>query len=330
MVVAKKKAQRLCSVCREEGHNARSCPERDAAPVEEEEYEEEEEGEEEEEEEEEQEEDAAPDEPVASKKQLSSMKKADDAFTSFVSKAAKTWEGTVAVADVLTKDIPRISWGNIGLDIATYGGVPRGRIIRVYGREKSAKSGSCWNLVATWQHQHCGICYEREECEHGTVSGIDRPKAKALWIDAENRIKDMWYWPEGHGVDLSCLLVQAPPSGQHIVDFVDASIRAHGAGIGLIVIDSVANLTSMEEIKKATMKGRTAPVNALLLNKALRKWTSAQSELGVDADQVPTIVLINQIRHTMDAFGSPEVMPGGKGQDFATSIDIRFARKKEH
>lgn len=325
MPVAKKKGAkpRTCSVCGEEGHNARTCEYEvvdDDVP----------ELEEVEEEVEEPADEPVPAAPVASKKQIKAMEKADSAFTAFVAKADKAWGGTVAVADELTKDIPRISWGNIGLDIATYGGVPRGRIIRVFGKEKSAKSGSCWNLIACWQHQHCGICYERDPCEHGMMSGFDRPKAKALWIDAENRVKDMWYWPEGHGVDLSNLLVQAPPSGQHIVDFVDSAIREHGAGIGLIIVDSVANFTSQEEIKKATMKGRTAPVNALLLNKALRKWTAAQSELGVKATQVPTIVLINQMRKTMDAFASPEVLPGGEAQKYATSIDIRFARKKEH
>lgn len=335
MAVAKKKATRTCSICSEPGHNARTCPQKDAevdAEVAEEEWEEEEELPEEAEDEEEDEEEEPEEKvaPVATKAQLKAMEKAESAFSAFLDKTRKAFPGSVERADLLTQKIPRISTGNLGLDIATFGGLPRGRIIRFYGKEKSAKSGSAWNTVATWQHQHCGICYERGPCEHGTESGVDRPKAKVLWIDAEHRVADMYYWPEGHGVDLEHLLVQEPPSGQFIVDFVHAAIREHGAGIGLIVVDSVANFTSQEEIDKATRKGRTAPVNALLMNKALRIWPSAVCDLGVAESKKPTIILINQVRQTMDAFASPEVLPGGKGQDFATSLDIRFASKKYH
>jgi RecA/RadA recombinase len=262
-------------------------------------------------------------------KKTKAFKNADEGFASFASMAEKAWPGTTAIADVVLRTIPRISTGNLGLDIATYGGIPRGRIVRFFGREKSAKTGSSLNTVASWQ-KHCGICYDRGPCEHGLVSGEDRPKAAALWIDAENRLSDMMYWVEGHGIDLERLLILAPPSGQHIVDVTDAAIREHGSGLGLIVVDSVANMTSQEEIKKATMKGRTAPVNALLMNKALRKWVAAVNELGVVETKKPTIILLNQIRQTMDAFGSPETQPGGKGMDFATSVDVRFSHGKVH
>ena len=262
-------------------------------------------------------------------KQSKAFKQANEGFAAFAGLAEKAWPGTTAVADKVLRTIPRISTGNLGLDIATYGGLPRGRIVRFYGREKSAKTGSSLNTIASWQ-KHCGACYERDPCEHGSVSGVDRPKAAALWIDAEHRLADMMYWVEGHGIDLDRLLILAPPSGQHIVDVTDAAIREHGAGLGLIVVDSVANMTSQEEIKKATMKGRTAPVNALLMNKALRKWIAAVTELGVVDQKKPTIILLNQIRQTMDAFGSPETQPGGKGMDFATSLDVRFSHGKVH
>lgn len=253
-----------------------------------------------------------------------------DGLAAFEAQVAKGYGDTVmARASALAEDIPRISTGNLGLDIATFGGLPRGRIVRFYGREKSAKTGSSLNALAQWQ-KHCGICYERGPCKHGKVSGVDRPKAAGLWIDAEHRIDSMMGWVKGHGVDTDRLLILEPPSGQHIVDITDAAIREHGAGIGFIVVDSVANMTSQEEIDKATMKGRTAPVNALLMNKALRKWTAAVCELGVAETRKPTIVLINQIRMTMDAFGSPETQPGGKGMDYATSLDVRFSKGKPH
>jgi len=261
-------------------------------------------------------------------------KRADklDGFGEFVGKAAKAWPGTTVIAaDTPYKRLPRISTGNIGLDVATFGGWPRGRIIRVFGREKSAKTGSLLNTVAQWQ-KHCALCYERFNCHPDCEFSGDeenRPKAAALWIDVENRLESMWYWVEAHGIDLSRLLVQSPPDGQHVVDFVDAVIREKGAGIGLIVIDSIAQVTSTEEIEKPTVKGKTAPVNALLLNKAFRKWTAAVNALGVMETRKPTIILINQIRLTMDQY-HPEALPGGEGQKYATSIDVRFASGKHH
>lgn len=267
------------------------------------------------------------DKPKRKKKQVS-----QDGFADFCAVSEKKWPNTtVLAADAPNKRIPRMSTGNIGLDIATFGGWPRGRIVRIYGREKSAKSGTCLNSIAQWQ-KHCGLCYERyacnPECEfHGNES--ERPKAAAVYIDVENRMESMWYWVEGHGVDLTRLLVQAPPDGQHVVDFVDAVIRNKGASIGLIVVDSIAMVTSQEEIEKETVKGRTAPVNALLLNKAIRKWTASVNSLGVVDLKKPTILCINQIRLTMDQF-HPEALPGGEGQKYATSIDLRFASGKKH
>ncbi len=258
-----------------------------------------------------------------------SMSNAADGLAAFSGNMEKSYPGVVAAAKDLGQQVPRISTGNLGLDIATYGGLPMNRIIRFYGREKSAKTGSSLNCLASWQ-KHCGLCYMRAPCEHGSISGEDRPKAAGLWIDAEHRLHSMMGWVAAHGVDLDRLLVMEPPSGQHIVDVTEAAIREHGAGIGLIVVDSLANITSQEEIDKATMKGRTAPVNALLINRALRKWIAATSSLGVRETRKPTIILINQIRHTMDAFSSPEVLPGGKGQDFATSLDVRFSSGKTH
>lgn len=321
---AKAKAVRKCGVCGEEGHNKRSCPDAAASeapaslgPADEEEPSLEEEV-------------GVLEEVTLTKKQVKTNKEHQSEFDKFVALSKKAWPNTTMVAEEAPNYyLPRISTGNLGLDIATFGGWPRGRISRVFGREKSAKSGSCWNTVVCWQHQHCGACYEPGPCEHGSQSGVDRPKAKALWIDAENRVQDMWYWPEGHGVDLSALLVQAPPSGQHITDFVDSAIRTHGAGIGLIVVDSVANFTSQEEIDKATIKGRTMAVNASLLNRALRKWIAAVNFLGVKETKKPTILLINQLRKTMDQY-RPEEQPGGEAQKYATSIDVRFSRKKEH
>ena len=251
-------------------------------------------------------------------------------FAAFVAKSQKTWPNTLQVASKLQKGLRLISTGNLGLDIAAYGGIPGGRVSRFYGKEKSAKTGSSLNTMQSWQVTHCGICYEAGPCPHGKVNGVDRPYAKGLWIDAENRMRDMWGWVEGHGVLLDHLLVQAPPSGQFIVDYVDAVIREKGTGIGLIVVDSIAHMTCEDELKKASLKGKTIGRNAQLVNLACRKWAAAINSLGVEERVHPTIIMINQLRMKTDGFGNPEVMPGGLGANYLTSLDIRFSRGKTH
>lgn len=289
-------------------------------------------------EEEEEEEDPAAAKPVKAPKKKAKpaskrpkkSKKAVDGFEAYAAKAQRAFpNATMIASEAPTQHLSRISTGNLSLDIATYGGWPRGRIARLFGKEKSAKTGSCLNTIAQWQ-KHCGACYERFDCHpECEFKGKTRPKAAALWIDAENRLESMWYWVEGHGIDLDRLLVMSPPDGQHIIDFVDATIRERGAGIGLIVVDSVANITSHEEINKPTMKGRNAPVNAQLLNRGLRKWINAVQSLGVTETRRPTVILINQMRLTLDQY-HPETQPGGEGMKYATSIDVRFGSGKFH
>jgi len=255
-------------------------------------------------------------------------KKDEDGFAAFTAKAKKAWPDTIIVASEGVQEIPCFSTGNIGLDIATFGGWRRGRIHRIYGLEKAGKTGTMLNSVRAWQ-RHCGLCYERGPCEHGKVSGVDRPKAAALYIDAEHRLADMWKRVADHGIDLDRILVQQPPTGQHVVDFVDSALREKGANIGLVIVDSIAHIVSKEEIEKATMKGRTMAVNAQLINKAVRKWTAAVCSLGISTAKKPTILLVNQLRQSPDQYVK-EVQTGGKGLDYATSLDLRLSAGKYH
>jgi RecA/RadA recombinase len=221
----------------------------------------------------------------------------------------------------LSLDIPRISTGNFGIDVGLYGGAPQGRFIRVTGLPKASKTGFCLNTVAQYQAHHCSECFgPKEKCKH------DSDVPDVLWIDVEHRLSQMLRWVEAHGVNLECFRVMGPPSGQNVVDLVDHVIRsAPQAKIGLIVIDSLAHITSQDEINKATLDGPTIGRNAMLLNAAWRKWTSALHSLGIENQYKPTVLCINQIRHKVGVtYGSPETTPGGLGQDFASTVDIRF------
>jgi len=226
----------------------------------------------------------------------------------------------VASASELTQDIPRISTGNFTLDMISFGGLPQGRIIRFWGQPKSGKTGACLNAAATFQKEHCSECFQK------TCSCKNRGVPMVLWVDAEHRMADMMSWAAAHGINLDRFKILCPPTGQHVVDLVDAVLRSPKvAKVGLIVIDSLAHIVSQDELKKATRDGPTVGRNAALLNSAFRKWVSAIHALGIRNKRKPTILAINQLREKVGVvYGSPHTMPGGKGQAFATSLDVQF------
>ena len=236
--------------------------------------------------------------------------------------------GALASGSSLALQLQRISSGCFGLDVATYGGYPQGRVVMHIGPEKSAKTGSFWNAAATFQAQHCSECFRKEcDCKHRDVPYV-------FLADAEHRTHDMLYWPKGHGVNIDRLKILSPPSGQHVVDLVDGVIRnADKAKCGLIIVDSLAHIVSQEELSKLALDGDTIGRNAKLLNSAWRKWTSALNELcarlvssGIENPTLPTILCVNQLRSKIGVvMGSPDVLPGGAGQRYATSLDIRFS-----
>ena len=245
--------------------------------------------------------------------------KAEESFWAATTK--KLAPGAMARAGDLSMAIPRISSGNFGLDVALYGGLPQGRFIRITGMPKSAKTGTCLNAVASFQANHCSECFQRKcDCK-------DRDVPQVLWIDIEHRMDQMLGWVQSHGVNLDCLRIMGPPTGQNVVDLVDHVIRqAPVAKIGLIVIDSIAHITSKDEINKATLDGPTVGRNAMLMNAGWRKWTSAFHSLGIDNPRKPTVLCINQIRQKVGVnYGSPETLPGGMGQGYASTVDLRFS-----
>lgn len=245
-----------------------------------------------------------------------------DPLSAFKATAEKRWgDSLVMASDIPRKHDSKQSTGNFALDVALFGGWARGRVNRAYGTERSTKTGSMLNTVAEFQ-KRCCYCFSVAACKCK-----NRRPAGVLWADLENKLADdlMIPWMKGHGIDMSAMLMERPESGDEVVDLFDMAIRQ---GIGLVVCDSIAHMTSQEEIEKPAEDGRTAPVSALLVNKAMRKWIVALSQRGFkNIDQTPTVLLINQIRGTLSKY-TPEALPGGKGQTFATSLDVRFHSSK--
>lgn len=191
-------------------------------------------------------------------------------------------------------DISVISTGCLPLDIALgVGGVPRGRIIEIYGPESSGKTTVCLSIIAQAQ-------------KHGGV---------AAFIDAEHALDPLW--AERLGVKLDDLLISQPDTGEQALEITESLIRS--GGIDVLVIDSVAALVPRAEIE-GEMGDAMVGLQARLMSQALRKLT------GVISKSKTVCIFTNQLRQKIGImFGNPETTTGGLALKFYASIrmDIR-------
>ena len=192
--------------------------------------------------------------------------------------------------------IDSISTGSIGLDLALgIGGVPKGRVIEVYGPESSGKTTLALQITA--------------ECQKN--DGV------AAFIDAEHAL-DVGY-AKNLGVDVENLLISQPDYGEQALDIVETIARS--GAVDLIVIDSVAALTPKVELE-GEMTDQQVGVQARLMSKALRKLTGVLNKMQC------TVIFINQIRMKigMMGYGSPETTTGGNALKFYASVRIDIRR----
>ncbi len=202
----------------------------------------------------------------------------------------------VRLGEKVIEPIEAIGTGSIGLDIALgIGGVPRGRIIEIYGPESSGKTTLALQITAEAQKKG-GIC---------------------AFVDAEHAL-DVKY-AQNLGVDTDNLLVSQPDYGEQALDIVE-SIARSGA-VDLIVIDSVAALTPKSEID-GDMGDTHVGLQARLMSQALRKLTGILHKMNT------TVIFINQIRMKigMMGYGSPETTTGGNALKFYASVRLDVRR----
>jgi recombination protein RecA len=188
-----------------------------------------------------------------------------------------------------------IPTGSLALDLALgAGGVPRGRIIEIYGQESSGKTTLAYHIMAEAQRQG------------GT----------AAFIDAEHAVDPLY--ARNLGVDIDNLLVAQPDTGEEALEIMDALIRS--GAIDVIVLDSVAALVPKSEIE-GDMGDAHVGLQARLMSQALRK-------LGATVSKTNTIaVFINQIREKIGVmFGNPETTPGGRALKFWSSVRLEVRR----
>lgn len=191
--------------------------------------------------------------------------------------------------------IAAIPTGSVALDIALgVGGLPRGRIVEIYGPESSGKTTVALHVIANAQAEG-GIC---------------------AFIDAEHALDPEY--AEKLGVDTDALLVSQPDNGEQALEIADTLVRS--GALELIVVDSVAALTPKAEIE-GEMGDSHVGLQARLMSQALRKMAGALNAAGT------TAIFINQLREKIGVmFGSPETTTGGRALKFYSSVRLDVRR----
>ncbi len=197
--------------------------------------------------------------------------------------------------DVIVEKVPVFSTGSLGLDIALgIGGLPRGRVIEIYGPESSGKTTLALQAIAEMQKLN-GTC---------------------AFIDAEHAL-DVNYAKQ-LGVNLNELLISQPDTGEQALEITEALVRS--GGVDLVIIDSVAALTPKAEIE-GDMGDSLPGLQARLMSQALRKLT------GTIKKNNSTVIFINQIRMKIGImFGNPETTTGGNALKFYSSVRLDIRR----
>lgn len=193
------------------------------------------------------------------------------------------------------QDIQTVSTGSLGLDVALgVGGLPRGRVIEIYGPESSGKTTLTLQVIAEMQK----------------IGG------QCAFVDAEHAL-DVQY-AQKLGVQLSDLLISQPDTGEQALEIVDSLVRS--GAVDLIVVDSVAALTPKAEIE-GDMGDQLPGLQARLMSQALRKLTATIKKTNC------TVIFINQIRMKIGVmFGSPETTTGGNALKFYSSVRLDIRR----
>ena len=193
-------------------------------------------------------------------------------------------------------NVEAIPTGSLSLDIALgIGGVPRGRIVEIYGPESSGKTTVALHVVAEAQ----------------------KAGGEAVFIDVEHALDPVY--AQALGVDIDSLLVSQPDTGEQALEICDALVRSNA--VGVVVVDSVAAMTTKAEVE-GEMGDSCVGLQARLMSQALRKLTAAISKSNC------CVIFINQLREKIGVmYGNPETTPGGRALKFYSSVRLDVRKK---
>ncbi len=201
----------------------------------------------------------------------------------------------IRLGDATKMNVETISTGSVAIDLALgVGGLPRGRIVEIYGPESSGKTTLCLSLIAEAQ----------------------RKGGNAVFIDVEHALDPRY--AKVVGVDLENLMVAQPECGEDALNIAETLIRS--GAIDVVIIDSVAALVSRQELE-GQMGDTTVGLQARMMSQAMRRLTAAISKTSC------ICVFTNQIREKIGVmFGNPETTPGGRALKFFASVRIDIRR----
>lgn len=208
-------------------------------------------------------------------------------------------EGTIMkLGENAHMEVQAVSTGSLSLDMALgIGGVPRGRIIEIFGPESSGKTTVALHIVAE----------------------VQKMGGEAAFIDAEHALDPVY--AKALGVDIDNLLVSQPDCGEDALDITETLVRS--GAIDVVVIDSVAALVPRQEIE-GDMGMTTVGVQARLMSQAMRKLSSVISKSNC------VVIFINQLREKVgNAYGNPETTTGGRALKFYASVRIDVRRAEQ-
>ncbi len=232
---------------------------------------------------------------VVGKEQSSDRKRALEAALSQIDRAF----GKGSVMKLGSRDLgvaaDAVSTGSLGLDIALgIGGLPRGRIIEIYGPESSGKTTLALHVVAE----------------------IQKKGGVAAYVDAEHAMDPVY--AQKLGVDINEMLISQPDTGEQALEITDTLVRS--GGVDIVVVDSVAALTPKAELE-GEMGDQLPGLQARLMSQALRKLTGSISKSNT------IVIFINQIRMKIGImFGNPETTTGGNALKFYASVRLDIRR----
>lgn len=200
-----------------------------------------------------------------------------------------------------------LSSGVFLLDLALLGGYPEGRITTLVGQKGTGKTTLYHKAVGNYQRKY---------------DGVSRRALKVAWIDTEQSYDALW--AEKNGVDIDSLILMQPPDGDAAGDIFNACLE--NDDIGLVVLDSIANLVSEKETEKSVSDMTMAPV-ATIAQRMLR--ISSTIIAKANAKGIPkTGLLINQYREKPTMMGDPRNLPGGKFIRFYSSVELEVYNKE--
>ena len=211
----------------------------------------------------------------------------------------KHGEGSVMrLGDNARMEVQAVSTGSISLDLALgIGGVPRGRIIEIFGPESSGKTTVALHIVAE----------------------VQKAGGEAAFIDAEHALDPVY--AKALGVDINNLIVSQPDCGEDALNITEELVRS--GAIDIVVVDSVAALVPRQEIE-GDMGQATVGVQARLMSQAMRKLSAVISKSNT------VLVFINQLREKVGVmYGNPETTPGGRALKFYSSVRIDVRKTEQ-